>query len=312
MAALTGSGILLATACSHPFIGAPNSNTASSSGSRPTTSSSPTAHAKVTSGPLLGFELAPAQNAIVGTGQPVSLEFERPVKNKATVEKTLTVTALPATEGSWGWISTPSGRERLDWRPKRPWTPLTTVQVKGDLTTVDPGGAHFTHPVDRSFTIGRDQQLIANLDTKTLTIRQNGKPIRQIPVSGGEPVPGRASRPGTFAIKSREKTVHMTSASVGGPKHYDVLVNWGMRFTDTGGYLHQALPEAQANVGVHNRSAGCIGMTPSGAQWLFDNTLLGDLLTITGKEATTDLGGPGNGYADWSIDYPHWKSHSAQ
>ncbi|MFD7337874.1 Ig-like domain-containing protein [Streptomyces violascens] len=210
---------------------------------------------KVTSGPLLDFDLTPGAGKTVGTGQPVSLEFKKPVKNKAAVEKALSVTASNATEGSWGWVTTTAGLDRLDWRPKDPWKPDTEVTVKGTLTTIDPGGAHFDRDLDRTFTIGRDQQLIADLDTHRLTVKQNGKQVKSVPMSGGEPVEGRASRPGTFAIKSREEKVHMTSASVGGPKSYDLTVNWGMRFSDSGGYLHQAIDDAQQYVGNTNHSA---------------------------------------------------------
>ncbi|MFD7337875.1 hypothetical protein ACFV98_17990 [Streptomyces violascens] len=52
-------------------------------------------------------------------------------------------------------------------------------------------------------------------------------------------------------------------------------------------------------------------MTPEDAKWLFDHTILGDLVTVQGKEATGELGGPGNGYADWSVTYAQWKRKSA-
>ncbi|MGW5402468.1 L,D-transpeptidase [Streptomyces sp. NPDC003952] len=265
---------------------------------------------KVTTGAVLDFDLIPAAGKTVGTGQPVSLEFEKPVKDKAAVEKALTVTASTPTEGSWGWVTTPSGHDRLDWRPKDPWKPGTDVTVKGTLTTVDPGGAHFDRDLERTFKIGRDQQLTADLDTHRLIVERDGKVVKSIPMSGGQPVKGRQSRLGTYALKSREPKVHMTSASVGGPVDYDVTVNWGMRVTDTGAYIHEGVPEAQKYVGNTNHSAGCIGMTPADSKWLFDNTILGDLLTIKGREAIKNVDGPGNGYADWSITYEDWKKLS--
>ncbi|MFF4409241.1 L,D-transpeptidase [Streptomyces sp. NPDC001404] len=311
LSAVTGAGLLLLTACGSGDGG--DNKAAGKAGAAHQQAAAPAAAApkKVTAGPLLDFDLTPGAGKKVGTGQPVSLEFYEPVKNKAAVERALTVTASNATEGSWGWVTTTAGRDRLDWRPKNPWKPNTDVTVKGTLTTVDPGGAHFERDIDRTFTVGRDQQLTADLDTHRLIVEQDGKQVKSIPMSGGEPVTGRASRRGTFAIKSQERTVHMTSASVGGPKKYDVTVNWGMRFSDSGGFLHQATDDAQQYVGNTNHSAGCIGMTPEDAQWLFENTLLGDLVTVKGEEATGELGGPGNGYADWSVSYDQWKAKSA-
>ncbi|MFD7029238.1 L,D-transpeptidase [Streptomyces sp. NPDC059917] len=305
------TGLLLLTSCGGADAKDASAGAGASADAANKQAEAPPAPKKVTDGPLLDFDLTPGAGKTVGTGQPVSLEFDKPVKNKAAVEKALTVTASNATEGSWGWVTTTAGKDRLDWRPKDPWRANTDVTVKGTLTTVDPGGAHFERDLDRTFKIGRDQQLTADLDTHRLVVKRDGQEVKSIPMSGGQPVPGRASRAGTFAIKSQEEKVHMTSASVGGPKEYDVWVNWGMRFSDSGGYLHQGTPDSQQYVGNTNHSAGCVGMTPKDAKWLFDNSLLGDLVTVKGEEATGELGGVGNGYADWSISYDQWKAKSA-
>ncbi|MGW5115264.1 Ig-like domain-containing protein [Streptomyces noursei] len=312
-----GTGMLLFSACAGggQSVGSADGDQKGQqmvAASAPAAPAEPAVPAKVTAGPELDFDLTPGNGKTVGTGQPIALEFMKPVKNKAAVEKALTVTSSNNTEGAWGWVTTPVGHDRLDWRPKAPWKSGTHVQVKGDLTTVDPGGAHFTRVLDRSFSIGRDQRLVADLDTHTLTVTRDGRTVRTIPISGGEPVPGRASRPGTFAIKTREPKVHMTSASVGGPKEYDKQVYWAMRFSDSGGYLHAAPWAAESgDLGRRNGSAGCIGMSDTDATWLFDNSVLGDLVTIRGKDATAELGGPGNGYADWSVTWAQWESRSA-
>ncbi|MFE3553337.1 Ig-like domain-containing protein [Streptomyces sp. NPDC059193] len=161
----------------------------------------PSAPAKVTTGPELDFDLTPGNGKTVGVGHPVSLEFRKPVKNKAVVEKALTVTTDNNTEGSWGWVKTPTGYDRLDWRPKDYWKPGTKVRVQGDLTVVDPGDGHFTRTLDRAFTIGRDQRMLADLDKHTLTVTQDGRKVKTFPMTGGEPVKDRASRPGIFVSR---------------------------------------------------------------------------------------------------------------
>ncbi|MFE3553452.1 L,D-transpeptidase [Streptomyces sp. NPDC059193] len=121
----------------------------------------------------------------------------------------------------------------------------------------------YTALEDLANAVGRDQQLVTDLDTHTLVVKRDGQEVKSIPMSGGQPVPGRASRRArTFAIKTREEKVHLTSASVGGPKAYDVWVTWGMRFGDSGGYLHQGTDDSQQDIGNTNHSAGCVGMTP--------------------------------------------------
>ncbi|MFF3214350.1 Ig-like domain-containing protein [Streptomyces sp. NPDC002886] len=314
-AVVVAASLLLLSGCSdsggdHPK---PSSaDEAKAQGAPADASPQPSTPAKVTTGPELDFDLTPGNGKTVGVGQPVSLQFHKPVKNKAAVENALTVTTDNGTEGSWGWVKTPTGYDRLDWRPKDYWTPNTKVRVQGDLTVVDPGNGHFTRTLDRAFTIGRDQRMVADLDKHTLTVTRDGQAVKTIPMSGGEPVKDRASRPGIFVLKTKEEQVRMTSASVGGPKEYDTLVQWAMRFTDTGGYLHAApWADDKGDLGKKNTSAGCIGMSDTNSKWLFENSQLGDLVTIQGQEATGPLGGPGNGYADWNLTWDQWQALSA-
>ncbi|MFI5868205.1 L,D-transpeptidase [Streptomyces sp. NPDC051546] len=310
--AVAGTGVLVLAGCGGGNAQAGSGTDGEQAAAAADAASVPAAPARITAGPEAEFDLVPAPGQSVGIAQPVSLHFKRKVKNKAAVEKALTVTASDNAEGSWGWVTTPAGQERLDWRPKEYWKPGTHVRVTGDLTTVDPGGAHFSHPLDSSFTIGADQRLEADLDTHTLTVTHDGNPVQRFKMSGGEPVKDRASRPGTFVIKSKEDSVHMTSASVGGPKAYDTMVKSAMRFTDSGGYVHAApWAEKAGDLGKRNKSAGCIGLSDANAAWVFKNTRLGDPLVIKGREATGPDGGPGNGYGDWNLTWDQWQTKSA-
>ncbi|GAA3815096.1 hypothetical protein GCM10022206_61860 [Streptomyces chiangmaiensis] len=46
-------------------------------------------------------EYFPDKGTTVGVGMPVSITFNRPIRDKAAVERGLTVTAGPAVEGAW-------------------------------------------------------------------------------------------------------------------------------------------------------------------------------------------------------------------
>lgn len=103
----------------------------------------------------------PGAASTVGVAQPISLVFDNPVKNKAEVEKQLRVTTSNDTEGSWGWLTDWSGRDRVDWRPKAYWKPGTKVTLNAELNGTDSGTAawlvrtrlrdhlHHRRPADR-------------------------------------------------------------------------------------------------------------------------------------------------------------------
>ncbi|MFF4850418.1 Ig-like domain-containing protein [Streptomyces sp. NPDC001194] len=248
---------------------------------------------------------------VVGVAQPVSIVFDNPVKNKAEVEKHLKVTTSNNTEGSWGWFKDYSGNDRVDWRPKEYWKSGTDVKVEMNLNGVDSGqgGGMFVKDYNTEFKIGKDRRLQVNLDTHKMTVTEDGQTVKTIPVSAGTPGGQKASWSGKMVLMAKEGTIRMDSQTVGLGDSYDKMVDYSMRVTWSGMYIHAA-PWNSGNFGRANTSSGCVGMSDANAKDLFAETQPGDLVEVTGdgSKGKADIG---NGYGEWNLSWDEWKAKSA-
>ncbi|MFD8794599.1 L,D-transpeptidase [Streptomyces vinaceus] len=248
---------------------------------------------------------------VVGIAQPVSIVFDNPVKNKAEVEKHLKVTTSNNTEGSWGWFKDYSGNDRVDWRPKEYWKSGTDVKVEMNLNGVDSGqgGGMFVKDYNTEFKIGKDRRLQVNLDTHKMTVTEDGQTVKTIPVSAGTPGGQKASWSGKMVLMAKEGTIRMDSQTVGLGDSYDKMVDYSMRVTWSGMYIHAA-PWNSGNFGRANTSSGCVGMSDANAKDLFAETQPGDLVEVTGdgSKGKADIG---NGYGEWNLSWDEWKAKSA-
>ncbi|MEU9781169.1 Ig-like domain-containing protein [Streptomyces phaeochromogenes] len=253
----------------------------------------------------------PGAASTVGVAQPVSLVFDNPVKNKAEVEKQLRVTTSNDTEGSWGWLTDWSGRDRVDWRPKEYWKPGTEVTLDADLNGTDSGtaGGWFVRDYTTTFTIGARQIAKVDLDRHQLTLVRDGKTVRRIPVSGGTPGGDKRSWRGTAVLMAKEGTINMNSETVGLGNAYDKMVEHSMRLTWSGMYAHAA-PWNARYFGNSNQSSGCIGMSDANAAWFYGQVRPGDPFEITGKD-TKGVVAPGNGFGAWNLSWSEWQRKSA-
>ena len=253
----------------------------------------------------------PGTNTTVGVAQPISLVFDNPVRNRAEVEKQLRITTSNDTEGSWGWLTDWSGRDRVDWRPKSYWKPGTKVTLNAELNGTDSGtnGGWFVRDYTTTVTIGARQIARVDLDNHRLTLVRDGRTVRRIPVSGGTPGGDKRSWRGTAVLMAKEGTVNMNSETVGLGNAYDKMVKHSMRLTWSGMYAHAA-PWNAAFFGRANHSSGCIGMSDADAAWFYDQVRPGDPFEITGKD-TKGVVAPGNGFGAWNLSWAEWQEKSA-
>ena len=253
----------------------------------------------------------PGADATVGVAQPISLVFDNPVKNRAAVEKQLRITTSNNTEGSWGWMTDWSGRDRVDWRPKAYWKPGTEVTLNAELNGTDSGaaGGWFVRDYTTTFTIGARQIAEVDLDRHQLTLVRDGKTVRRIPVSGGTPGGDKRSWRGTAVLMAKEGTINMNSETVGLGDAYDKMVEHSMRLTWSGMYAHAA-PWNARYFGNANQSSGCIGMSDANAAWFYGQVRPGDPFEITGKD-TKGVVAPGNGFGAWNLSWSEWQRKSA-
>nr|WP_206324612.1 MULTISPECIES: Ig-like domain-containing protein [unclassified Streptomyces] len=253
--------------------------------------------------------LAPGKNTTVGIGQPLSIVFDRPVQRKADVERQLKVTTSNGTEGSWGWVTDYSGRDRVDWRPREYWKPGTKVTLEADLNGTDSGDGWFVRDYRTGFTVGAAQVVKVDLDTKRLSLVKDGRTVRTIPVSGGTPGGDKRSWRGTAVLMAKEGTIRMNSETVGLGDAYDKMVDYSMRLTWSGMYAHAA-PWNAGNFGVANKSSGCIGMSTADAKSFYASVNVGDPFEIKGAD-TKGVVAEGNGYGAWNLSWADWKAKSA-
>ncbi|MEV6955975.1 Ig-like domain-containing protein [Streptomyces sp. NPDC051183] len=251
------------------------------------------------------------KGSTVGVAMPVSLVFDNPVKNKAEVEKQLKVTTSNNTEGSWGWFKDYSGKDRVDWRPKEYWKSGTDVKVDMNLNGVDSGqgGGLFARDYTTEFKIGKDRRMEVSLDTKKMSVSEDGQVVKTIPVSAGTPGGQKASWSGKMVLMSKEGTIRMDSQTVGLGDSYDKMVDYSMRLTWSGMYVHAA-PWNTANFGRANTSSGCVGMSDANAADFYGQVQVGDPFEVvgSGSKGNAPLG---NGYGEWNKSWDEWKQLSA-
>ncbi|MET8509757.1 Ig-like domain-containing protein [Streptomyces sp. NPDC004787] len=252
--------------------------------------------------------LGPLDGQVVGVGMPVTLRFDHPVANKAAVEKRLTVNTTPHVDGSWGWVRDPlTGQERVDWRPANFWQPGTRITVTAALSGVDTGnGRYLPRDLSTTFRIGTSRITRVDLAAHQMTVSENGRTVRSLPISGGGPATPTYN--GTMIVLDKVPAIRMNSQTVGLGDAYDLNVKWAVHLTTSGTYLHAA-PWNAARIGNTNASHGCIGLTTRDAHWFYDHVRPGDPVITTGSTGRTVKAG--NGLGDWNLTYPEWKQRSA-
>lgn len=252
---------------------------------------------------------SPDKGAKVGVAMPVSVTFNKPIHDKAAVERKLKVTASPAVEGSWSWMKDRDGKDRIDYRPEKFWKPGTDVTLRMDLAGVNAGdGIYGTQQRVVNFTIGDAVTSTVDVKKKTMTVAKNGRTLRTLKVSTGKK--DFETWNGTMVVLSKVPTIRMNSATVGifGPEAYDLgAVKWDVQLTPSGTYAHAA-PWNEGKFGVVNASHGCIGMSTADAKWFYDQVHLGDPVTVVNS---VDTVATNNGYGDWNVDWESWKTGSA-
>lgn len=253
-----------------------------------------------------------AKGSTVGVAMPVSIVFDNPVKNRAEVEKQLKVTTSNQTEGSWGWIKDYSGKDRVDWRPKEYWKSGTDVKVDMHLNGVDSGsgGGLFVKDYTTEFKIGKDRRMKVDLDTSKMSVTEDGRTVDTIPVSAGTPGGQKASWSGKMVMMLKEGTIRMNSETVGLGNAYDKDVDYSIRLTWSGMYVHAA-PWNTASFGRANTSSGCVGMSDANAKTFFAQSQVGDPFEVVGdgSKGNADVG---NGYGEWNLSWEQWQGKSAQ
>ncbi|EPD94464.1 Ig-like domain-containing protein [Streptomyces albus] len=254
----------------------------------------------------------PEHNQTVGTAMIVSLEFSRPVTDRAAVERAIGVTASPQVPVAAHWF----GRSRLDYRPRTFWRPGTRVTL--DLRLRDVRGAPGVYGTQRKkvrFTVGRDQRSVVDVGRRTLTVVRGGRTVERLRITAG--TKKNPTYNGHMVISEKFPETRMNGETVGFGGEYDIKdVPHAMRLTRSGTFLHGNYWAPKRIFGEKNTSHGCIGLADkrggdekSPAGRFFRASLVGDLVTVRGSGDRTVR--PDNGLGGWNMSWESWLAGSA-
>ncbi|MGY1977073.1 L,D-transpeptidase [Nocardia gipuzkoensis] len=244
-------------------------------------------------------------NQEVGIAAPIILQFKSAVTNKAAVEKALTITTDPPTEGAWAWFPDDNG-SRLHWRPKNYWTPGTSVHVSARLYGLDLGGGNYgDSDLTTDFRVGRSQIVKANAPSHRMQVVRDGRTVFDFAVSYGEGnEPRNVTRSGVHVVTEKYEDFMMSNP----PYYTNVRERWAVRISNNGEFIH-ANPESLSAQGSANVTNGCINLSPGDAQAYFPTALYGDPVEVTGT--SIPLSAADGDLYDWTIDWNTWKTMSA-
>ncbi|HEX3907037.1 MAG TPA: Ig-like domain-containing protein [Mycobacteriales bacterium] len=254
--------------------------------------------------------LSPGAGDSVGVGSPVVVTFDQvvPTSMRAAVEKRLAVTTSPYVVGAWHWMSD----QEVHWRPPTYWKTGTKVKISSDLQGLSLGhgiwGAQGHHST--RFKVGASHISEADVATDQMRVYDNGRLIRTLPFSAG--APEWPTKDGVHIAIEKSPTVIMDSATVGIPKgspnYYYEVVNWDVRISDGGAFVHSA-PWSVAHQGHTNVSHGCINLSPTNAEWFYKWALRGDIVDVYNSAAPVNTADPG--MADWNMSWKKWVAGDA-
>ncbi len=253
-----------------------------------------------------GKVVSPAAGSIVGVGTPIIIDFDRSIKNKAEVEKALVISTPTAIEGAWAWRD----NSTVEFRPKEYWPGNIGVTVSMNLHGVQSAkNVYGEDDHTMSFSFGPSTVTKVDALTHQAEVIRDGVSIRTIPVTTGKL--GFETRSGTLLIASKERNRTMDAATggtdVNDPEYYRIDVEYAMRISWSGEFLHAA-PWSVGSQGRANVSHGCIGMSTANAQWLYDESMIGDVVEITGTSVPQNLG---NGITVWTETWAQWLARSS-
>ncbi|MFJ6809451.1 Ig-like domain-containing protein [Streptomyces anulatus] len=259
----------------------------------------------------------PENRSTVGTGMIVSFSFNRPIADRAAVEKAIRVTSDPVVEVSGHWF----GKDRLDFRPKAYWKPGTEVTVDVGLRDVEGApGVYGSQDKTVVFTVGRSQVSLVDAEEKTMEVRRDGELVDTVPITAG--APKTTTYNGKMVVTEMHEVTRMNGATVGftdkkGKGEYDIKdVPHAIRLTESGTFLHGNYWADESVFGEENVSHGCVGLrdakggsgsTPGG--WFFDRTLIGDVVEVVNSRDKKVA--PDNGLSGWNLGWKKWKAGSA-
>lgn len=242
----------------------------------------------------------------VGIAAPLILKFDGTVDDKEAVERALTLTTDPPTEGAWAWLGEDNG-SRVHWRSKEYMAPGTKIHMSAKLYGLDHGdGAYGAADVTSDYVVGRSQIVKADAGSHQIVVVRDGATLMTLPCSYGQgDVDRNVTRSGIHVVSEKHEDFYMSNPAAG---YFNIHERWAVRISNNGEFIH-ANPETVGVQGASNVTNGCINLSLDNAQQYFNTAIYGDPVEVTGTRI--DLSEADGDIFDWTYDWPTWKSMSA-
>lgn len=251
------------------------------------------------------FQLSDGQT--VGVAAPIILQFDASISDKAAVERALTVTTDPPTEGGWAWLPDEAAGSRVHWRSREYFAPGTKVHVGAPIYGVAFGdGAYGAGDITLDFEIGRRQVVKAEASSHRIQVVTDGGVIMDFPCSYGEAdQPRNVTRSGIHVVTEKYSDFYMSNPAAG---YSHVHERWAVRISNNGEFIH-ANPASSGAQGNTNVTNGCINLSDSDAQQYYYTALYGDPVEVTGT--SIELSYADGDIWDWTVGWGEWTAMSA-
>lgn len=251
-----------------------------------------------------------------GIGMPIVLYFSPLPTDSTAFTKAVkvTVNGAPA-DGAWFWEQ-PTQYEKsrhiieAHYRLSRYWPHDSNIHVSipiGGLSA-GKGKVYGDALTSLSFHIGAAHVSTVDGGAERMMVTSNGRLVRRIKVSLGKATTPTYTGVKVVMQKGEDKPGTDTLRPKGavemiGPG-YDEIVDWSVRVTQSGEYVHAA-PWNKA-IGQLSTSNGCTNLQVAEGKWFYKFSRVGDVVTYSNTKGTTMPSWDGLG--DWNLSWPEWQN----
>jgi lipoprotein-anchoring transpeptidase ErfK/SrfK len=246
---------------------------------------------------------------------PIVLFFSPPPTDSSAFTKAVKVTVDgQPVNGAWFWSQPTADEVRTNtveahYRLPNYWPANSKVHVDIPVGGLSAGkGLVYSGKLTSlDFNIGDKHISTIDGSGEKMRVYSNGKLLRTIQVSLG-----KAKTPtytGTKVVMQKGEQAPGSSklrpdgaVRMRGPG-YDEIVDWSVRITRSGEYVHAA--PWNSRIGQQSTSNGCTNLTTANAKWYYDFARIGDVLTYanTGGRPMPSW----DGFGDWNVPWSQWQ-----
>ena len=250
----------------------------------------------------------PNDGEVVGVGQPVAVRFDENIPNRLAAQKAIKITTNPPVEGAFYWLN----NREVRWRPAAILEAGHDRRRRGQhlrrrprRRTVRPGERH--HALHHRRRGHRDRRRQHQDVTVRAQRRSRSRPCRS---RWARTAPRPTTAPTSSATGSATSSWTRRPTACRSTRRTATAPRWtGPRRSPTAASSCTPRRGRWAARATRNVSHGCLNVSPSNAQWFYDNTKRGDIVEVVNTVGSTLPGTDGLG--DWNIPWEQWKAGNA-